>query len=132
VADVPQRISRAMVVDRHGMDRHVTSYDGNSWTAPIYLAHSDNLLDNRPAVVAVKPGELVEVGSSDGRGNFLPAVEDKTALESVIKKYFGPQGPRARPLGYGYMMAIRRGKIPTTTTSLQRLYLSVQRLGRWP
>ena len=55
---------------------YVTSYDGNSWTAPIYLAHSDNLLDNRPAVVATRPGELVEVGSSDGRGNF-PAGSSK-------------------------------------------------------
>jgi hypothetical protein len=49
---------------------YVVSFDGNAWTGPIYLAHSDNLLDNRPAVVSTKPGELVVIGSSDGRGNY--------------------------------------------------------------
>lgn len=49
---------------------HVVSYDGKSWTGPIYLAHSDNLLDNRPAVISTRPGELVVVGSSDGRGAY--------------------------------------------------------------
>ena len=29
---------------------HIASYDGNTWTGPIYLAHSDNILDNRPAL----------------------------------------------------------------------------------
>jgi hypothetical protein len=50
---------------------YVVSFDGNAWTGPIYLAHSDNLFDNRPAVVSTKPGELVVIGSSDGRGNYL-------------------------------------------------------------
>jgi hypothetical protein len=65
---------------------YVASYDGNSWTGPIYLAHSDNLLDNRPAVVSVKAGELVVVGSADGRGNYLPGLA-------------GPVGAAARARG---------------------------------
>ncbi|HEY3839065.1 MAG TPA: DUF3604 domain-containing protein, partial [Bryobacteraceae bacterium] len=49
---------------------HLTSYDGSKWTPPIYLHHSDNLLDNRPAVISIKPGELLIVGSSDGRRQY--------------------------------------------------------------
>lgn len=49
---------------------YVASYDGARWTGPIFLAHSDNILDNRPALVAVRPGELTVLGSSDGRRNF--------------------------------------------------------------
>jgi hypothetical protein len=46
---------------------YVTSYDGENWSAPVLLDHSDNLLDNRPAVASVRPGELMVVGSSDNR-----------------------------------------------------------------
>ena len=49
---------------------HLTSCNGSTWTDSIYLHHTDNLLDNRPALVAVKPGELLIVGSSDGRRQF--------------------------------------------------------------
>ncbi|MGI8744340.1 MAG: hypothetical protein ACR2NN_17555 [Bryobacteraceae bacterium] len=49
---------------------HVVSFDGKSWTAPIVLTHSDNLLDNRPALVSSKAGQLTVIRSSDGRGNF--------------------------------------------------------------
>jgi hypothetical protein len=59
---------------------YVVSFDGNVWTGPIYLAHSDNLLDNRSAVVATKPGELVVIGSSDGRGDYL------AGLSNVLKE----------------------------------------------
>jgi hypothetical protein len=48
----------------------VTSYDGADWSSPVFLDHSDNLLDNRPAVASARAGELVVVGSSDGRRSF--------------------------------------------------------------
>ncbi|MGH9666607.1 MAG: hypothetical protein ACRD9L_19455, partial [Bryobacteraceae bacterium] len=48
---------------------YVASYDGKSWTGPIFLSHSDNVLDNRPALVSTN-GELLMVGSSDGRRDF--------------------------------------------------------------
>ena len=51
---------------------HVVSYNGSEWTGTIYLHHSDNLLDNRPALVSVKPGELLVLNSSDGRREFKP------------------------------------------------------------
>jgi hypothetical protein len=48
----------------------LTSYNGSTWTKPIFLNHSDNLLDNRPAVVSTRPGQLLIVGSSDNRRQF--------------------------------------------------------------
>lgn len=49
---------------------HVASYSGSTWTGPIYVHHTDNILDNRPALVSTKGGELLVLGSSDGRRRF--------------------------------------------------------------
>jgi hypothetical protein len=49
---------------------NVVSFDGESWTNPIFVVHSDNLLDNRPALVSTGPGELLIIRSSDGRQQF--------------------------------------------------------------
>jgi hypothetical protein len=46
---------------------HVISYDGKAWTGPIFIFRSDNVLDNRPAVLSKQPGELTVIGSSDSR-----------------------------------------------------------------
>lgn len=48
----------------------VTSYDGNTWTTPVFLAHSDNLLDNRPALASIRAGEIMVISSSDSRRQF--------------------------------------------------------------
>jgi hypothetical protein len=55
---------------------HLVSFDGASWTPPIYLHHSDNLLDNRPALVSTAAGSVMILRSSDGRRQFrqLPAM----------------------------------------------------------
>lgn len=55
---------------------YIVSLDGETWTGPIFLAHSDNLIDNRPALVSIQPGELIIVGSSDKRRFFTPYNED--------------------------------------------------------
>jgi hypothetical protein len=49
---------------------YVVSWDGSAWTRPVFLTHSDNLLDNRPALVAPRPGQLVVLGSADNRRQF--------------------------------------------------------------
>ncbi len=49
---------------------YVVSTDGGEWTGPVFLANSDNLLDNRPAVASLRPGELLVIGSADGRRQF--------------------------------------------------------------
>jgi hypothetical protein len=55
---------------------HLVSFDGDSWTRPIYLHHSDNLLDNRPAMVSRASGSVMLIVSSDGRRQFrqVPAM----------------------------------------------------------
>ncbi len=53
---------------------HVVSYDGVAWSRPIYLARSGNLLDNRPALVSTRPGELTVIGATDGRDDFQKAM----------------------------------------------------------
>lgn len=49
---------------------YVASLDGTEWTRPVFLTHSDNLLDNRPALVSPRAGELLVVGSADNRRQF--------------------------------------------------------------
>ena len=49
---------------------YVMSFDGSAWTPPVFLAHSDNILDNRPTLVSPHAGELTVIGSSDGRREF--------------------------------------------------------------
>ena len=44
-----------------------TTLAGQTWTSPQLLPRSDNLLDNRPALVARPDGGLLAVYSSDGR-----------------------------------------------------------------
>ena len=44
-----------------------TYYDGQSWVGPILVPHSDNLLYNVPAVVALNDGSLLLTHSSDHR-----------------------------------------------------------------
>src|SRR5262249_44873491 len=44
----------------------------SEWSRALYLHHSDNLLDNRPALVSTKGGELIVIHSSDGRRQFIP------------------------------------------------------------
>jgi hypothetical protein len=51
---------------------NVVSFDGYEWTGPIFVHHSDNLLDNRPALASTAAGELLIINSSDGRQHFHP------------------------------------------------------------
>jgi hypothetical protein len=59
---------------------YVVSFDGKGWSKPIFLNHSDNLLDNRPALVALANGKLLIVNSSDGRRDLKPS-------ETVLDKF---------------------------------------------
>ena len=58
---------------------YIASYDGSKWTGPIFLAHTDNVLDNRPALVPLRGGELMVIAASDGRREFPVAVRRTVA-----------------------------------------------------
>jgi len=54
---------------------HLTWYDGEKWSGEIICPGTDNILDNRPALVPFPEGEMALVGSTDGRfatANRLP------------------------------------------------------------
>jgi hypothetical protein len=59
---------------------NLVSFDGKVWTSPIFLNHSDNLLDNRPALISTTNGKLLIVNSSDGRRNFQVAQSQTNLL----------------------------------------------------
>jgi hypothetical protein len=46
---------------------YVTCCEGERWLSPIYVHHTDNILDNRPALVALADGQVLLVNSADGR-----------------------------------------------------------------
>ncbi|MBI3695959.1 MAG: hypothetical protein HY238_14100, partial [Acidobacteria bacterium] len=46
---------------------HVAYFDGRDWSGPVFLPQSDNLLDNRPALLSTGPGDLLVVASTDHR-----------------------------------------------------------------
>ncbi len=52
---------------------YIVSFGGKEWTRPILLDHSDNILDNRPALATLAGGRLLIVNSSDGRSDWSPA-----------------------------------------------------------
>ncbi len=54
---------------------YLVSFDGKTWNEPVFLPHSDNLLDNRPALASLRPGELMIIGSSDHRRELPPMKE---------------------------------------------------------
>jgi hypothetical protein len=72
---------------------YVVSYDGKAWSKPVFLTHSDNLLDNRPALFSPAPGVLDIVGSSDHRGQYQLAGKYIIELEEKYAKAL--LGPRA-------------------------------------
>ena len=69
---------------------YVSSFDGNAWTGPVFLTHTDNLLDNRPALVSARAGELLVIGSSDSRRQFQPAEQRIGADGFTMEDYKDP------------------------------------------
>ena len=70
---------------------YVVSYDGATWTGPVYLSHSDNVLDNRPALVSTTPGQVMIIGSADGRADFQAALRHGSRANSPggVSTYVG-------------------------------------------
>jgi hypothetical protein len=46
---------------------YATTFDGQQWSPPVFLAASDNLLDVRPALARTGSGRLLAIYPSDGR-----------------------------------------------------------------
>ncbi|HPA18430.1 MAG TPA: hypothetical protein PLU30_11840 [Verrucomicrobiae bacterium] len=46
---------------------YVACYEGNAWKGPIYVHNSDNILENRPALVALPRTGVLLITAADGR-----------------------------------------------------------------
>lgn len=46
---------------------NLVRYDGESWQGPVFVPHSDGLLDQRPALAPVEGGRMMMVGTTDHR-----------------------------------------------------------------
>ncbi len=72
---------------------YLVSFDGKAWSEPVFLPHSDNRLDNRPALASIRPGELMIVGSSDHRRELppmTPGLGPAKQLQEYFEKSTGP------------------------------------------
>src|SRR5262249_8019673 len=73
-------------------------YDGSQWSEPRVLPHSSNLMDNRPALAALRDG-ILAVYSSDTRTNTQGRDQDDlyttvlTAGEKAGELHLAPDAP---------------------------------------
>jgi hypothetical protein len=89
---------------------YLVSWDGKQWTGPIFLDHADNLLDNRPALVSPRPGELMVIGSSDHRRSLPPLKPG----EQPNAKYYQADVPHEMYNNDLYSNSINLGAAPVT------------------
>jgi hypothetical protein len=66
-------------------NERVIYYDGTAWHGPATIANSDQLLDNRPGLAPVAPGDLLVVMAMDHRQspNYVPSGTSYTRIETV-------------------------------------------------
>jgi hypothetical protein len=80
---------------------YLTSYDGQKWSAPAFLTHSDNLLDNRPALAPLGSGKMLVVGSSDKRSQYELAGKYVDGYPAaVMKDLLGAESPAIKSGAY--------------------------------
>ena len=68
-------------------------YDGDKWSPEIPLPHSDNLMDNRPAVVPLKGKGLLAVYSSDGRTGGTNTAGENNLHAAILQAEGEPKEP---------------------------------------
>ncbi len=80
---------------------HLTWYDGKQWSGEVICPKTDNILDNRPALVPQTDGRMLLVGSTDGRfgtGARLPQWFVRTLRQEgqeVKQQWVKPKWPDA-------------------------------------
>lgn len=85
---------------------YVASFDGKSWTGPIYLFRSDNVLDNRPALVSRRAGDLMVLESSDYRREIQ--LLTKRGWDTSLIRTYGLPDPYNNDL-YASVLTLPRG-----------------------
>jgi hypothetical protein len=83
---------------------YATYYSGDAWSGPILLPSSENLLDNRPALVPMKGNGLLAVYSSDGRTGGTNTAVKNNLYGALFSTEGSPKNPvlvSVRPEGDG-------------------------------
>jgi len=75
----------------------VVYFDGARWQGPIPIPNSENLQDNRPALVSTAAGRLLLIGSSDGRGASGAVAEEALAATKAARKAAKKAAQKAAP-----------------------------------
>ncbi len=63
----------------------VTHHVGDGWAEPVRLAHSENLMDNRPALIPLTDGGVMIVHSTDGRTRGTRSAKENDLYCSVAR-----------------------------------------------
>ncbi len=108
---------------------YVVSFDGKAWSQPVFVSHSDNLLDNRPALASVHAGELMIVNSSDHRRE-LPPMEQGGNPQAYFEETTGPDKYNNDVFVNTIAMGAASGNpsvVPTATPVVSSIPASVQK-----
>ncbi|MCS6859374.1 MAG: hypothetical protein NZT92_03520 [Abditibacteriales bacterium] len=68
-------------------------YDGDKWSPEIPLPNSDNLMDNRPALVPLKGKGLLAIYSSDGRTGGTNTASENNLYAALLQADGAPKEP---------------------------------------
>jgi hypothetical protein len=68
-------------------------YDGDKWSPEIPLPHSDNLMDNRPALAPLRGKGLLAVYSSDGRTGGTNTAGENNLHAALLQAEGAPKEP---------------------------------------
>jgi hypothetical protein len=66
---------------------HVSYFDGSGWKGPLFIPHTDGLLDGRSAMTAVSPGHVLMITTTDHRQSAPPGAGRRmmdTAINSDL------------------------------------------------
>ncbi len=69
---------------------NLVRYDGESWSDPVFVPHSDGLLDQRPALTPLDAGRFLMVGTTDYRfskGGLSDDDHDEVAFNFDLQAY---------------------------------------------
>jgi hypothetical protein len=62
---------------------NLSYFDGAEWNGPLFIPHTDGLLDVRAALTALAPGHLLMVSTSDHRQSARPGIARANAASQV-------------------------------------------------
>src|SRR5258708_22869469 len=63
---------------------HVSYFDGSGWKGPLFIPHTDGLLDGRSAMTALSPGHVLMITTTDHRQSVIPGGGARRMMDTAI------------------------------------------------